>query len=220
MSGPDQLIADALREIAAQAAAPPPMADATWRAGRRRRLRVMAAAAAAAAGAVTAAVLLPLAAAGGLGHSGNSGPAVSPAAPIRLQSPIQFRQVATIGAAPCAAGSAGLPGSTAHDCFHLTATGMTVTMVEAAQIAGPRAGYYVLTFTLTPADTSPLAALTRELAGLPSPRNQLAIVISGQVIAHPAVISPITRGQVQISGFATHARAERLLQSLRAGSHH
>jgi preprotein translocase subunit SecD len=92
---------------------------------------------------------------------------------------------------------------------------MTVTMVESAQIAGPRMGYYVLTFSRTPADTGPRAALTSELADLPSPRNQLAIIISGRVIAHPAVISPITRGQVRISGFATHAQAERLLRSLR-----
>ncbi|HEY5354517.1 MAG TPA: hypothetical protein VIK57_18875 [Streptosporangiaceae bacterium] len=87
-------------------------------------------------------------------------------------------------------------------------------MVESAQIAGLRMGYYVLTFSLTPADTGPLAALTSELASLPSPRDQLAIIISGRVIAHP-VISPITRGQVRISGFATHAQAERLLRSLR-----
>lgn len=217
MSGPDQLIADALREIAGQAAAPRPMADAAWRAGRRRRLRVIAAGAGAVASAVTAAVLL-LAPAGGLGHSGNTGPAVPAEALIRLQSPIQFRQVATIGAAPCAGGSAAVPGRTAHDCYYLTGTGMTVTTVESARVTRSETGQYVLTFRLTPADTGPLAALTRGLAGLPSPRDQLAIVISGHVIAHPAVVSPITRGQVQISGFATHAQAERVLQGLRLQS--
>ena len=47
MSGPDSLIADALRGIADQAAAPRPMADAAWGAGRRRRrLGVMATSAA------------------------------------------------------------------------------------------------------------------------------------------------------------------------------
>jgi hypothetical protein len=217
VSEPDQLIADALRAIAGQAAPPRPMADAAWRAGRRRRLRVMAAAAAGAAGAVAVAITLPLAAAGGPAQSGDTGRAVSPVAPVRLQSPIQFRQVATIGAGPCAAGSQGLPGRTAHDCFYLTGTGMAVTTIESVQITGPGPGNYALTFSLTPADTGPLEALTRELAGLPSPRNQLAIIISGHVIAHPVVISPVTRGQVQISGLTTHAQAAHLLQSLRAG---
>lgn len=217
MSGPDQLIADALREIAGQAATPRPMADAAWQAGRRRRLRVIAAGAAGVASAVAAAVLL-LTPAGGLGHSGNTGPAVQAVAPIRLQSPIQFRQVATIGTAPCAAGPAALPGRTAHDCYYLTGTAMIVTTVESAQVTGSGTGQYVLTFSLTPADTGPLAALTRELAGLPSPRDQLAIIISGHVIAHPSVVSPITRGQVKISGFATHAQAERVLQGLRLES--
>jgi hypothetical protein len=216
VSGPDKLIADALRDMASHAATPRPMSGAAWRAGRRRRLRVIAAGA---ASAIAAAVLLPLAAAGALGHPGNIGHAVPAEAPMHLQSPIQFRQVATIGAAPCAAGSAGLPGRTAHDCYYLTGTGMTVTTVESAQITGPGPGQYAITFSLTPAGTGPLAALTRELAGLPGPRNQLAIIISGHVIAHPAVISPITRGKVHISGFATHSQAERFLQGLRAASH-
>ena len=58
----DQLIADALRDIAAEAGRPGPVADAAWRAGRRRRLTVLAASAASIAGAITlaVAVVLPL----------------------------------------------------------------------------------------------------------------------------------------------------------------
>src|SRR6202042_1550954 len=48
----DQLIAGALRDIAAEAGLPGPVADAAWRAGRRRRLATLAASAGAAAGAV------------------------------------------------------------------------------------------------------------------------------------------------------------------------
>jgi preprotein translocase subunit SecD len=76
----DQLIAGALRDIAAEAGLPGPIADAAWRAGRRRRLARLAASAASMAGAIalTLTVVLPLTAA--------SGPASPSARPIPLVS--------------------------------------------------------------------------------------------------------------------------------------
>jgi hypothetical protein len=76
----DQLIAGALRDIAAEAGLPRPVADAAWRAGRRRRRAVLAASAASTAGAIAIAlaVVLPLTAA--------PGPASPPAAPSPLVS--------------------------------------------------------------------------------------------------------------------------------------
>jgi hypothetical protein len=56
--------------------------------------------------------------------------------------------------------------------------------------------------------------LTRQLSGLPSPRDQLAVVINGRVINHPAVQGPITDGKPQIV-FDTRAQAESLLSSPR-----
>jgi preprotein translocase subunit SecD len=53
-----------------------------------------------------------------------------------------------------------------------------------------------------------------QLFGLPSPRDQLAVIIDGRVIADPAVQSPITGGTAEIAGFATRAQAESLLSSL------
>ena len=65
MRDADQLIAGALRDIAAEAGLPGPVADAAWRAGRRRRLAVLATSAASVAGAIVLAlaVVLPLTAA-------------------------------------------------------------------------------------------------------------------------------------------------------------
>jgi hypothetical protein len=218
MSGPEEMIADALREIAAQAGAPRPMADAAWRAGRRRRrLAALTASAAAGAAVIVAAVLLPLAAHGQLPSRPPSPP--GPAAPVSLRSPIQFRQVAAISDASCPAGSGGLPGSlpdsAAPACVYLTGTGMTVTAVQSAQVAPSGTGGYLLDIVLTPAQTGPFAALTRQVSGLPSPRDQLAVIIDGRVIADPAVQSAIPGGNAQISGFATRAQAESLLASLR-----
>ena len=76
----DQLIAGALRDIAAEAGLPGPVADAAWRAGRRRRLAMLAASAASIAAAIALAltVVLPLTAA--------PGPASPPGPPGRLVS--------------------------------------------------------------------------------------------------------------------------------------
>ena len=80
MRDADQLIAGALRDIAAEAGLPGPVADAAWRAGRRRRLAVLAASAASVAGAIVLAlaVVLPLTAA--------RGPAAPPGPPGRVVS--------------------------------------------------------------------------------------------------------------------------------------
>jgi hypothetical protein len=217
MSGPEEMIADALREIAAQAGVPRPMADAAWRAGRRRRLAGLTASAVAGAAVIVAAVLLlPLAAHG----QPPSRPASQPGpAPVSLRSPIQFRQVAAISNAPCPAGSGGLPGtpdSAAPACFYLTGTGMTVTAVQSAQVVPSGTGGYQLDIVLTRAQTGPFAALTRQVTGLPSPRDQVAIIIDGRVIADPVVQSAIPGGNAQITGFATRAQAESLLSSLRS----
>ena len=80
MRDADQLIAGALRDIAAEAGLPGPVADAAWRAGRRRRLATLAASAASIAGAIVLAlaVVLPLTAA--------RGPASPPGPPGRVVS--------------------------------------------------------------------------------------------------------------------------------------
>ena len=128
--------------------------------------------------------------------------------------------MAAITNASCPAGSGGLPGtlpgSAAPACVYLTGTGMTVTAVQSAQVAQSGDGGYVLEIGFTPAQTGPFAALTRKLSGLPSPRDQLAVIIDGRVIADPAVQGPITGGTAEIAGFATRAQAESLLSSLRS----
>ncbi|MFI5067943.1 MAG: hypothetical protein ACHP9Z_28730 [Streptosporangiales bacterium] len=208
MSGPDRLIADALRGLAEQAQVPSEMADAAWRAGRRRRLAAIAASAAGAAAAVALAILLPLALAG------TRAPRHPVAAvPLSLGTPVELRQVAAIGRAPCPPGSHGLLGLTPPACFQLTGAGMTLTHVESGRVVQAGPTHYAISFTLAPADRGRLAALAGKLAGLPSPRDELAIIIARRVVAHPVVVAAM-HGQVQISGFASRAVAGQLLQFL------
>jgi hypothetical protein len=216
------MIADALREIADQAAgAPRPMAEAAWRAGRRRRLAALTASAVTAAAVLAAAVLLPLAAHGRPAHRQPPPPASQqgPAAPVSLRSPIQFRQVAAMTHAPCPAGSGGLLDSAERACIYLTGTGLTVTTARSAVVVRAGTGQYVLYLTLAWAQTGPFAALTQQLTGVPSPRNQLAVIVDGRVITHPWIQGAITDGRLQIV-FATRAQAERLLSSLRIRCRH
>jgi len=228
---PGELIASALREIADQAAAPRPMADAAWRAGHRRRhLSVIATSAAVAAAAITIAVAVSLGTAAGPGPAGpgpaSTGPVSAPghgggsisanagtSAPVRLHTPIQFEQVAWTSDKRCAAGAGEMPGTAPASCVHLTGTGMTITSVESARVQQAPAGGYQLTMRLSPADSRVFAALTRELAGLRSPRNQFAVIAGGRVLAMAVVEAPMTLGQVAVVGFTSRAQAERIVAS-------
>jgi hypothetical protein len=115
------------------------------------------------------------------------------------------------------AGSGGVPGSSSPACFRLAGAGMTITRVRSAQLTEPKPGDYVIFISLAPADRHRFAALSEKLVGLPAPRDQIAIVVGGQVIAHPVVTGVATSGIVQISGITSRTRAVTLLRDLRAG---
>jgi hypothetical protein len=214
----ETVIAGALRDIADQAAAPPRMADAAWRAGRRRRLLGATATSAAATagiitiGAVVVAAVFTTGAPGSPGHGGGFSAAGQPTARGHLRTPIQLEQVASIGGKPCAAGADEMPQTAPVACVHLTGTGMTITSVESARVQRATAGWAV-DIRLTRADSRLFGAMTSEMVGLRSPHNQVAIIIGGHVLARPAVEAPITAGQVQLE-FPARAQAESIVRGL------
>lgn len=220
MNGAERLIADTLRDIAAEAPAPRPMADTAWQAGRRRRWGGLAAAGTAGAGAIAAAIALPLAVASSPGQS--PGILTGPTLPVSLRTPIQFRQVASISGHSCRPGSRGLPGPSARSnanpdgsgtaCYQFTHQGMTVTVLRSARVVQAGGGQYVLNIRFTTADASRFAALTGKLFDQPTPRCQLAAIVGGRVISSPTVEAPITAGQAQIAGFTSRAQAQNLLR--------
>jgi hypothetical protein len=59
--------------------------------------------------------------------------------------------------------------------------------LQSAQVALSCTGGYVVDSVLTPAETGPFAAMTRQFSGLPIPRDQFAVIIGGRVIDHPAM---------------------------------
>lgn len=215
MSDTDELIADALHDLAAQAVPVPPAADALWRAGqRRRRLSVLATSAM--AGAIVGALVVALTV-GGLGPGHRGGPAApAPASPVWLRAPLVFAQVAAASRPPCAVHSAKVLASNPPACLRLGGARMTVTSLESARVQQFH-GEDLLEVQLARAASRQFATLTRELARMHSPHNELAIVIGGRILAHPVVIRAVTTRWVQITGFPNRAAAEFALRSLLVG---
>jgi hypothetical protein len=212
----EQLIARALREIADEAPAPRPMAGTAWRAGRRRRAARLTATAASGAAAISAVVLIPLAVSPpGPPAPGGSTPAAG--GTVGLRSPVQLRQVASVSPEACPAGSDGLPSDVTPlpSCVHLTGAGMTITRVRSVRlVVRPLA----VLLHVTGPDARRLERLSARLAGQPTPRCELAIIVNGRVVAQPVVDGPIPAGLVEISGLPSRAAAEHLIQLLRRGA--
>ena len=206
-----ELIARALRGMAERAHTPRLGPDSIWRAGRRRRLRAITASAATVSAVVAAAALVPLSVARPPAPAATGGPG----APFVAGSSVRFQEVARISLHPCAARTQGLPGTSPAACYHLTGRMMTVTRFESVRIVPAVPGGYALDVHLMPADARRLAALTGKLAGQPTPRCQLAIIIDGRVVASPVVDAPISDGRLLLA-FRSRAAADHLLALLLA----
>jgi hypothetical protein len=223
VSDTDELVAGALRDLAAQAVTVPPAADALWRAGQRRRRRNVVAISATAPGVAAVAAVLALTLGGGpspAGHGGSVGGATGATGPLVLSTPIHFKQVAQVSKPPCTAGAKPVPGigGAPSACIRFTGTGMAITRLESARVQrSPGSHQYEIDIRMTPADAQRFGTLTREVAGQHSPRNQLAIVTNGYVLADPTVMGAITVGQAAIPGFASRPQAEFFLATLTGG---
>ena len=136
----------------------------------------------------------------------------------RLRRPIGIQPVTASATGPCATG-AGVPAQDGTTCYQL-AGGMTVTQVKDIQIKASENGTtWSLAISLEPADATEFATLTQRVSSEQPPRNQLALVVDGKVIAAPSVESAITGGEVQISGpYRSRSQIEELLRRLTGGS--
>lgn len=151
------------------------------------------------------------------GHGGSVGAATGATGSVALSTPIRFEQVARVGRPSCPATVSSATGrvSGRPGCIRFTGTGMTITRLESAHVQrGPGGRQYQIAIRLTSADARRFAALTRELAGQHSPRDRLAIVTNGYVLAAPVVLAAITTGQAAIPGFATQPQARFFMATL------
>jgi preprotein translocase subunit SecD len=96
-------------------------------------------------------------------------------------------------------------------------TGEDIASARAAQTGGTQTNpviEWAVVFELTPEGTLAFADATTAAVAQPEPRNEIAIVIDGVVIAAPHVVSPITSGRGEIVGDYTESVAEALAASI------
>ncbi|MDH6570557.1 hypothetical protein M2160_005578 [Streptomyces sp. SAI-117] len=126
----------------------------------------------------------------------------------------------------CAPGSGGysVPASATHPQYCVRAdraAGMTDVRVTSAKAAKSNGTWHV-EVSLGSTDRERFAALTGSLASKPLPRNEVAIVIDGELWGTPYVTTSITGGRLQIAGpfdgDLTSATAHELAQRLDPGS--
>jgi preprotein translocase subunit SecD len=100
--------------------------------------------------------------------------------------------------------------------FTLGPARLTASDVRSASVASdaPDASGPMVQVSLDANGAAAFATWTGELAKQPSPQNQVAIVVGGQVQSAPYVQESIVGGNLQISGLASRQAADALVTSI------
>jgi preprotein translocase subunit SecD len=128
--------------------------------------------------------------------------------------PLEFRPVTAERSGSCDSRATNAV-TVARDsvCLILGPSALTVRRPESVGYRKASLGQWVVDVTLDSSDTRVFAEITGRLAGLPPPRNELAIMIGdppdGELLGAPAVQEKITVGTVELgtSGGKQGARA-------------
>jgi preprotein translocase subunit SecD len=96
--------------------------------------------------------------------------------------------------------------------------GTQVSSAEAALPNGASVGAWQIDLNFNGSGTSAFDKVTKRLASLPAPRNQLAITLDGVVQSAPTVNEEIATGQAQITGSFTQEEASDLANVLKYGA--
>jgi preprotein translocase subunit SecD len=140
-----------------------------------------------------------------------------PAAATKPATPdaVEFRRVLKTSPGGCDNASATPAGSTVcgldgynYVLGKVEIDGGNVTEVKAAQ--SPDNTGWLVNLTLDDQGAAAFGRLTADLATKQPPLNQLAIVVRGQVVSAPTVMSAIPGGELQITGNYTKTDAEKL----------
>ncbi|WP_157852290.1 hypothetical protein [Kitasatospora sp. NRRL B-11411] len=87
-------------------------------------------------------------------------------------------------------------------------------ITDSSAVLDPNGSGWQVQLNFTPAGTTAFADLTGRIAVLDSPANQLAVVLDGAVLSHPAVQQAITGGGAVITGSFDADEAKRLAAQL------
>ena len=92
------------------------------------------------------------------------------------------------------------------------------SQVESAQFSLDNSLGWITTINFDNTGQSLFGELSTKIASLPSPRNQIAIVLDGKVVTAPRVNGPLTGGNVNIYGSFTRDYASGLSNVLKYGA--
>jgi len=98
------------------------------------------------------------------------------------------------------------------------ALGGTSVDSASAEFSTASGSGWVVNLSFTPAGSAKFAQITGTLAQQTQPANQFAIVVDGDVLSAPAVMSAITGGKAQISGTFTKDDAQALAAGISSGA--
>ncbi|HEY0540346.1 MAG TPA: hypothetical protein VGD53_18400 [Actinoallomurus sp.] len=132
--------------------------------------------------------------------------------PVHFSSPVKIYPVTQQLPGPqCPPGVQGAMGQgpSGPICYQLT-VGITLKRVNDMHVERVTPGGYAVSLSLIPADGRALTRLTRSAAGRP-----YALTVRDQVVAAPKVDAPITKGRILITGYATRADANGILNRLK-----
>ncbi|ROR43140.1 hypothetical protein EDD39_1281 [Kitasatospora cineracea] len=87
-------------------------------------------------------------------------------------------------------------------------------ITDSSAALDPNGSGWQVRLNFTPAGTTAFADLTGRIAVLDSPANQLAVVLDGAVVSHPAVQQAITGGSAVITGSFDADEAKQLAAQL------
>lgn len=107
----------------------------------------------------------------------------------------------------------------ARQKYLLGPAGLGGTSVDSASAELTATGSgWVVDLSFTPSGSAKFAQVTGELAQQPQPANQFAIVVDGNVVSAPAVMSAITGGKAQITGSFSKSEAQALAAAITSGA--
>ncbi|WP_157963582.1 SecDF P1 head subdomain-containing protein [Actinocorallia populi] len=129
---------------------------------------------------------------------------------VELASPLLLYPVVQRTEGACPAGTRGVTGPE-PSCYQVT-EGIVIRRVGEAGVRLLRDDSHGVILQLVGADSEAFAGLTRAQRG-----KQIVVVVNGEVVAAPWVDSPITGGEVVITGRFTRSDAERLVHDLTGG---
>jgi hypothetical protein len=127
-----------------------------------------------------------------------------------LAAPLLVYPVSQTTPGQCPAGVHGVSALVASGtvCYQVS-QGLAIYRVSDLRVQR-RATSYDVSIKLLSADAKAFADLTRRMVG-----KNLAFVVRGRLVTAPRVDTPITKGQVLITGTPTRADAERTVRELR-----